>query len=167
MLRVLRAVESAIDAVLQRTVFAGIVALIAVMSLQIISRVFFSATSWTEETARYLLIWLTFLGACLAYHRGRHIAVTVLADRLPGRAGQSVQALVAIIAMLFMGALVSVGLDYMALQSFQRSAALQVPMSTIYAVMPASAAIMAYMAFVDLVEALLGTAANAPHEGGS
>lgn len=156
MLRSLRAVESAIDAVLQRIAFAGIVALVAVMSLQIVSRVFFTATSWTEETARYLLIWLTFLGACLAYHRGRHIAVTVLGDGLPPSGRRICQGLIALVTIAFMAILLQVGLDYMELQSFQQSAALRMPMSTVYSVMPLSAAIMAYMALIDLLEAVLG-----------
>jgi len=161
LLRSLRAIEGAIDAVLQRIAFAGIVALVAVMSLQIVSRVLFTATSWTEETARYLLIWLTFLGACLAYHRGRHIAVTVLADALPPHGRRICQGLIALVTIAFMSVLLQVGLDYMALQSFQQSAALRIPMSMVYAVMPLSAAIMAYMALTDLLEAVLGQHSDA------
>ena len=156
MLRSLRAIEGAIDAVLQRVAVAGIVALIAVMSLQIVSRVIFTATSWTEETARYLLIWLTFLGACLAYQRGRHIAVTVLSDALPPLGQRVCRGLIALVTIAFMAVLLQVGLDYMALQSFQQSAALRIPMSAVYAVMPLSAAIMAYMGVVDLLEAVSG-----------
>jgi len=156
LLRSLRAIEGAIDAVLQRVAVAGIVALIAVMSLQIVSRVVFTATSWTEETARYLLIWLTFLGACLAYRRGRHIAVTVLSDALPPLGQRVCRGLIALVTIAFMAVLLQVGLDYMALQSFQQSAALRIPMSVVYAVMPLSAAIMAYMAVVDLLEAVSG-----------
>ena len=163
-LHVLRAVEGVIDAVLQRLAFAGLVALIAVMSLQIVSRVLFSATSWTEETARYLLIWLTFLGACLAYSRGRHIAVTLLSDALPNPIQRLVQALIAVVTMIFMAALVWVGFEYMALQSAQRSPALQLPMTAIYSVMPISGMIMAYMAVVDLLEAWLGQSPVTPRE---
>ncbi|KAF0280144.1 TRAP transporter small permease [Spiribacter sp. 1M153] len=161
MLRSLRAIEGAIDAVLQRVAVAGIVALIAVMSLQIVSRVLFTATSWSEETARYLLIWLTFLGACLAYHRGRHIAVSVLADALPPHGRRICQGLIALVTIAFMSVLLQVGLEYMALQSFQQSAALRIPMSVVYAVMPLSAAIMAYMALTDLLDAILGQPGDA------
>lgn len=156
MLATLHRVEGVIDAVLQRIAFAGVVALIGVMSLQIVSRLFFSATSWSEETARYLLIWLTFLGACLAFQRGRHIAVTVIADGLPSPVPRIAKALVAMVALVFMVVLVWVGLDYMALQSYQQSPALQIPMSAVYAVMPLSAGIMGFMAFIDLLEALAG-----------
>ena len=155
MLKALQRVEGVIGAVLERIAFAGIVALIGVMSLQIVSRLFFTATSWSEETARYLLIWLTFLGACLAFQRGRHIAVTVIADRLPPPAPRITRAFVALVTLTFMITLAKVGYEYMDLQSYQRSAALQIPMSSVYVIMPLSAGIMAFMALIDLLEALV------------
>ncbi|MDX5433777.1 MAG: TRAP transporter small permease subunit, partial [Halomonas sp.] len=59
--------ERALDAVIQPIVFLGMAALIGVITLQIVSRVFFTAVGWTEEVARFLLIWITFLGATLAF----------------------------------------------------------------------------------------------------
>jgi TRAP-type C4-dicarboxylate transport system permease small subunit len=36
-----------------------------------------------EEVLRYLFVWASFLGIVAVYHEHRHIAVTVLTDRLP------------------------------------------------------------------------------------
>lgn len=164
-LRVLAAVERGVDAVLQPVVFLGVVALIAVMTLQIVSRVFFTAAGWTEEAARFLLVWLTFLGAALAYQRGRHIAVTSLVEMLPAALQRVCRVAVSVVAIGFLLVLVVVGYRYMDLQSFQRSASLQVSMFYVYAVMPASAAIMAFYALVDLLEAMLGTSGGADAAG--
>lgn len=153
MLRVLTAVEEGIDAVLQRVVFLGIAALITVMSLQIVSRVFFTAIGWTEESARFLLVWLTFLGATLAYQRGRHIAVTFVVAWLPERPQRLCRALVSIVAIGFLLVLAVVGYRYMEVQSFQRSASMRISMYYVYAVMPLSALIMMFYALVDLLEA--------------
>ena len=40
---------------------------------------------WSEELARFLLIWLSFLGATVAYFYGAHPGVDSLVRRLPGR----------------------------------------------------------------------------------
>ena len=41
---------------------------------------------WTEEFARYCLVWASLLGAGIALKRGEHIAVTLFTERfLPGR----------------------------------------------------------------------------------
>jgi TRAP-type C4-dicarboxylate transport system permease small subunit len=41
--------------------------------------------AWTEEMARYLLVWSTYLGACIAFHEGTHINATLFVDLLPQR----------------------------------------------------------------------------------
>ncbi len=161
MLHVLRTIERGMDAVLQRVLFLGMVALIGVMTLQIVSRVLFTAVGWTEELARFLLVWITFLGAALAYQRGRHIAVTVLVDNLPHWPRRLCRAATAVIAMGFLLVLVVVGYQYMDLQSFQTSASLRVSMNYVYAVIPLSAAIMIWYALVDLVEVFVADSADA------
>jgi len=37
---------------------------------------------WTEELARFLMVWLAFLGAALAYLRRQHLGVEILVDRM-------------------------------------------------------------------------------------
>jgi TRAP-type C4-dicarboxylate transport system permease small subunit len=147
----LHRIERLIDAALRPVVFAGMAALIGVITLQIVSRVFFQAVGWTEEVARFLLVWITFLGATLAFQRGRHIAVTFLVDALPGRLKRLARIAALLVILGFMIALVIIGWEYMQVQSFQKSASLRLSMTWVYAVMPLCAALMAWYAFVDLV----------------
>lgn len=151
----LRSIERGLDAVLKPVVFLGMAALIAVITLQIVSRVLFTAVGWTEEVARFLLIWITFLAGTLAFQRGHHIAVTFAVDALPAGVSRLARALAVLAVIAFMVALIVIGYRYMQVQSFQKSASLRVPMSYIYAVMPISAAIMAWYALVDLCEIAL------------
>lgn len=169
LLRPLQWSERALDAVMQPVVFAGMAALIGVITLQIVSRVFFTAVSWTEEVARFLLIWITFLAATLAFQRGRHIAVTFVVDALPLRLRQLARISAVLVALGFMVALVVIGHRYMQVQSFQRSASLRISMTYVYAVIPLSAAIMAWYALVDLLELLIQgpDAARDDDKGGS
>ncbi len=153
--------ERFLDAVIQPIVFLGMAALIGVITLQIVSRVFFTAVSWTEEVARFLLIWITFLGATLAFQRGRHIAITFIVDALPLRLAQLARIAAVAVALCFMLALVVIGYRYMQVQSFQRSASLRLSMTYVYAVIPVSAAIMAWYALIDIVELII----KGPHAG--
>ncbi|RDB42988.1 TRAP transporter small permease [Halomonas sp. DQ26W] len=151
----LQRIEHVLDATLQPVVFAGMAALIGVITLQVVSRVFFSAVGWTEEVARFLLIWITFLGATLAFQRGRHIAVTFVVEALPGRLQQLLRVAAVLVVLGFMVALIIIGHRYMQVQSFQKSASLRLSMTYVYAVIPISAAIMAWYALVDLVELIV------------
>lgn len=155
LLKVLKQVEHRLDAIIQPVVFAGMAALIGVITLQIISRVLFSAVGWTEEVARFLLVWITFLAATLAFQHGRHIAVTFATNALPGRLRQAARIAATLAVIAFMLALVVIGYRYMQVQSFQKSASLRLSMTYVYAVIPVSAALMAWYALVDLFELII------------
>lgn len=43
---------------------------------------FNSSINITEEVSRYLFVWLTFLGAILAFSDNQHVSVTMLTDKL-------------------------------------------------------------------------------------
>ncbi|MDO6822887.1 TRAP transporter small permease [Marinobacter sp. 1_MG-2023] len=154
-LRPLKRVERGLDAILQPVVFAAMAALIAVITLQIVSRVLFSAVGWTEEVSRFLLVWITFLASTLAFQRGRHIAVTFAVDALPVRLRQVARIVATLAVLAFLVTLVVIGYRYMQVQSFQKSASLRLSMTYVYAVIPLSAAIMCWYALVDVVELIV------------
>ncbi|MCM2370863.1 TRAP transporter small permease [Aporhodopirellula aestuarii] len=60
--------------------------ILASMGSQVFARYFFGAPfSWSEEVARFALIWLTFMAAAFTMAEGRHITVDVLSPRLSVR----------------------------------------------------------------------------------
>lgn len=160
----LQRTERFLDAILQPVVFAGMAALIGVITLQIVSRVLFTAVGWTEEVARFLLVWITFLAGSLAFQRGRHIAVTFVVDALPGRLRQIARIAALLVVLAFMITLIVIGYRYMQVQSFQKSASLRLSMTYVYAVMPICAAIMAWYALVDIIELLINGETSQPQE---
>ena len=164
LLTLLRRIERGLDAIIQPVVFAGMAALIGVITLQIVSRVLFSAVGWTEEVARFLLVWITFLAGTLAFQRGRHIAVTFAVDALPGRLRQIARIAAMLIVLAFMITLIVIGYRYMQVQSFQKSASLRLSMTYVYAVMPICATIMAWYSLVDILELVLTGETSHPQE---
>lgn len=40
---------------------------------------------WTEEAARYLLVWMVFTGAIVAFKREENIKLTIILDKIPER----------------------------------------------------------------------------------
>lgn len=156
MLRLTGIIDNALAAILKPTVALGMAALIAVITLQIVSRVFFTAVGWTEEVARFLMIWLTFLGAALAWHQGRHIAVTFVVDFMPSAPRHIMQITALAVTCGFAVALAWLGLAYMDMSSFQRSPALRIQMTYIYAVIPLSAALICWFSLSDLLRLIFG-----------
>src|SRR5690625_7133920 len=61
-----------------------LIVMVVIIFLYIVSRIVSqSFFSWTEELARFLMIWLTFLGAAFYFHHGVHIGISMLSDKLP------------------------------------------------------------------------------------
>lgn len=152
MFGVLKRVERLIDAIVQRAAFAALAGMIAVITLQIVSRVFFNAVSWSEELARYLLVWTSFLGAAMAWQRGRHITVDFVVDALPGRLRLAVRAMAIVVSIAFFALVIHYGIRFMQMQSFQVSASLRIPIRYVFAVIPLTAVLMLYYSVLDLIE---------------
>lgn len=154
---VLATMENAVNEVMQRAAFAALVAMLVVISMQIVFRVFFQALTWSEEVSRYLLVWITFLGASVAHKHGRHIAVTFVVDALPAKAGRIVRAATILAAMVFFAVVVVTGVKYALLQGAQVSASLRVPMGIVYAVIPLASATMFLHGLLDLLDLFFDT----------
>lgn len=98
--------------------------------------------SWSEELARYAFVWITFLGAAVAYRHGAHIVVDTVIVCLPRRVqavlGWVVDGLI-VIALL---TLVVQGVGIVEVNSNVEATMLEIPMSWVYASVPVSAALM-------------------------
>ena len=111
---------------------------------------------WSEELARFLLVWLTFLGAAVAYQRGSHAAVDFVYKRLspPYRRGAGV--LVHLAALAFFLILVIHGTRFAYFVRLQVSPALGLPKWIPLTVIPLSGALMALSALAFLGREIRG-----------
>lgn len=91
---------------------------------------------WSDEVARYLMIWMTFLGAGLALRIGGHVAITNLHDVLSTRAQRLLRAGIVAGLLFFFGYMVMVGWDYMQRAQYQMTPALRLSFRYVYAAMP-------------------------------
>jgi TRAP-type C4-dicarboxylate transport system permease small subunit len=122
---------------------ALMVAITAVVFLQVVSRYVFSYPfDWPEEMARYLFVWVALLGAALALKRGAHFSIDALVKRLPAGWRRIVPLMIHISLGVFT-LLVSVKGFQLALRvSEQLSPGMEVSMTYPYLSVPVSFAIM-------------------------
>jgi TRAP-type C4-dicarboxylate transport system permease small subunit len=89
--------------VLDDTALTLFILLLAVASLQVLSRyVLVAPLPWTEEVARFLLVWVTFLGAASVTRRKLHIAVEFLSAKFPLQLGTAVSAAQYLLMIIFL-----------------------------------------------------------------
>jgi TRAP-type C4-dicarboxylate transport system permease small subunit len=98
-------------------------------------------TRWTEEVAIYLLIWVSLLGAAVAYADNAHLGVDYFVAKLhpdvrvlATRIGHVIVGLFALFAMVIGGT----KLVLQTLQGGQVSAAIGIPVGIVYAAVPVS-----------------------------
>lgn len=125
-------------------------AMVASVVWQVLSRYLFVVpAAWTEELARFLLIWIGMLGAAYAYRQGSHLGIDLLANRLSSGGRQMLHRLVHLVCLLFAaGVLIFGGSALVSLtwELRQFSAAIGLPIAFVYAVIPASGILMCLFA---------------------
>jgi TRAP-type C4-dicarboxylate transport system permease small subunit len=131
-------------------------ALVVVITLQVVFRVWFTALSWSEELSRFLLIYLSTLGAAIAYRKGSHISITLYHDKLPGPARAVVELLVTLGSVAFFILMIQYSTELIAKQRYQVSAAMQLPMQLIYFCMPLSMAAMLIFSIEKIIRIIGG-----------
>lgn len=111
----------------------------AIVILQVFSRYALNhSLFWSEELARYLLVWLTFLGATVAYRRHMHPSVDLLFKRLGRPARKRLKMLVHLFSLLFFSILIWYGATFSYFVRMQTTPALALPKWLIFAIIPLS-----------------------------
>jgi TRAP-type C4-dicarboxylate transport system permease small subunit len=113
------------------------------------------SAAWTEELARYVLIWVVFLGAGIGCRKRQLISLEFVVRWLPSRPGQGLVYLGLLACIGFFGLLISVGLAFMELGAVETSPVMQIPKAWVYAAMPAGAALMILNSAALIIETLM------------
>ncbi len=130
-------------------------AMAVVVFLQVIFRYVLNfPLFWTEEFARYCLVWASLLGSAVAVKRGQHIAVTVLVERFPPALSRVCKVLALIAVVMMLSIILWGGIQLVAITRAQISPALRMPMSVPYAAIPVGAALMLVHTVGFLIEAI-------------
>ena len=98
---------------------------------------------WSEEVARFLLVWLTFLGAAVVYRRGGHASVDLLRDRLGPRPRRVLKISAHLLSLAFFLVMIVYGWQFAHFVRLQVTASLYLPKWIPHAIIPLSGAIMA------------------------
>lgn len=131
--------------------------LMAIMTIDVLWGVFTRyalghQASWSEELARFLLIWIGILGAAYASGQNMHLAIDLLSPKLEKDGQKKLKGLIRIIIILFAVAVLIVGgfrLIYVTHVLGQTSPALQIPMTIVYAAIPLAGLLVVYYKLHD------------------
>jgi TRAP-type C4-dicarboxylate transport system permease small subunit len=129
----MRALLRALDRLLDGITVLILVVLLAVVGVQIFARyVLNHSLYWSEELARYLFIYLVFLGAAVALRRDGHIRVSFLVERLPAGWQWTTAVLVDLVILVFAGTVLWQSVRLAAMVWTVPTAAMLIPWTFVY-----------------------------------
>jgi TRAP-type C4-dicarboxylate transport system permease small subunit len=136
---------------------------ILVALLQVVFRYGVGASlSWSEELARYLFIWVIFLGTASAARRGEHMAVEAITNILPVALLRPLAMLILAISIVFFGVVFYTGILLTGNAVRQLSTALEISVAYVYISAPIGAALTIVHLVNGLVQ-IVATEAAPPH----
>ena len=132
---------------LNRIVIWAVVLMLSVMCVTVFMQVIFryvlhASLSWSEELARYLMVWLTFLGAALGVRYKSLIGMEVLVKALPKLMKRGVLEVVTLFQLVFLAVVLVYSIKMTMIAHAQVSAAMLIPMSWAYVGLPVGLSMM-------------------------
>ncbi|WP_225035960.1 TRAP transporter small permease [Winogradskyella sp. SM1960] len=111
-------------------------------------------SSFTDELARYLMIWVGVLGAAYISGKRLHVAIDLLPSRLNKKGQTKLKVVINWIIIVFCLAALVIGglrLVYITFTLKQSSPALQIPLAVVYAIIPISGILIIYYKLSDII----------------
>ncbi len=142
-----------------RILFGTLATIMAVLVLAVLWQVFTrfvlrDPSSYTEELARYLMIWLGLLGAGYAAGQRLHLSIDLFRrSRKVEIAIEACTLCFAILALIIGGSRLVWTMLYLG----QTSAALQIPLGFVYVAVPISGVLIAFYACAHILQVLDGS----------
>jgi len=142
MLTILQKFCAALNQAVEYLLFALGLSMALIVAVQVFCRYVLNASLfWSEELARYMLVWLTFFGATVAYYRNLHPGVDVLTTRLSPGKQRLAGLMVHLVCMLLSLVMIISGTEFAWFIRQQISPALSIPKWIILTVIPVSGGI--------------------------
>jgi TRAP-type C4-dicarboxylate transport system permease small subunit len=112
--------------------------MVVIVFAKVIARYYLSASlAWLEEVARFMLIWLVFLGAVLAYVNDEHLGLDIVVRLFPRRIRYGLAVVADLLVMLAIYLLIHGGAVLMRDSWEWGSPATDTPYGYVYTVVPA------------------------------
>ena len=106
-----------------------------------------SPSSYTDELAGFLLIWVGLFGAAYVAGKREHLAIDLLLQRSSDKRKRKLEIVISVIVILFAIIVMVIGGSWLVYTRFYlsvKSAALGLPLGVVYLVLPISGLLIAY-----------------------
>jgi TRAP-type C4-dicarboxylate transport system permease small subunit len=120
-----------------------VAAMVVLLFIQVVGRyVFADPPDWTEELARMVFIYLTFVGGALAIVRNAHLRIESLHERLSPRTKTTLDIVLAFVGVIFLAVTVYYSIGLLGRLSHQPMTSVPISKAFMFAAVPVGCALM-------------------------
>jgi len=151
---VLQRVSQAINAVVEKVLFAIGAAICIILFAQVASRYAGASLGWSEEVSRHLLVAITFMGGTVAYKRASFIGLQGFGHHLGPAIQKTIVVALQALTLCCFGLIAWFGAAYTVKAAEHTSSSLQIPMSIPFSVIPVASVILVVHVLADMARTL-------------
>ena len=126
-----------------------------VLFMQVFARyVFNMPLTWSEELARYIFVWIAFIGAGYGVKNHLHIEMEALFNKFPKKVQLVLQVVLNLMSIGFFAYLIPGGIQYTTQQAGLEAIALKIPMSVDVISVPIGCVLVIIRLIIDTINVI-------------
>lgn len=142
-----------LDKIEETLLIVGLALMGLSVALQIFMRyVFNMPLIWSEEFARYIFVWISFIGAGYGVRHGCHISMEYFFNKFSPRMRKRVAISTNVLSIAAFAYLIPTAIFFTIGQHQIASSAMDIPMSWLFAAVPIGCALVCFRLVVNTVE---------------
>ena len=162
MKRSIQKVDKCLSMIENAVIILGLSAMFLILLAQVIMRYVFSRPlTWSEEAARFIFVYVSFIGISYAYRQKGHIRMEVVVNLFPQAVRRGLEVLINLGTIALFCYMIPFSFRFIGIQAGVKATATHIPMSIVYTALPLGMALSCVRLLISSLRLVWGEEENA------
>ena len=162
MKRSIQKVDKCLSMIENAVIILGLSAMFLILLAQVIMRYVFSRPlTWSEEAARFIFVYVSFIGISYAYRQKGHIRMEVVVNLFPQAVRRGLEVLINLGTIALFCYMIPFSFRFIGIQAGVKATATHIPMSIVYTALPLGIALSCVRLLISSLRIVWGEEENA------
>lgn len=162
MKRSIQKVDKYLAMIENAVIILGLSAMFLILLAQVIMRYVFSRPlTWSEEAARFIFVYVSFIGISYAYRQKGHIRMEVVVNLFPQAVRRGLEVLINLGTIALFCYMIPFSFRFIGIQAGVKATATHIPMSIVYTALPLGMALSCVRLLISSLRIVWGEEENA------
>ena len=162
MKRSIQKVDKCLSMIENAVIILGLSAMFLILLAQVIMRYVFSRPlTWSEEAARFIFVFVSFIGISYAYRQKGHIRMEVVVNLFPQAVRRGLEVLINLGTIALFCYMIPFSFRFIGIQAGVKATATHIPMSIVYTALPLGMALSCVRLLISSLRIVWGEEENA------